>query len=226
MSFFAQLLALLAPPACAACRAPTPAGADLLCAACRRALPWLSGPRCARCGLPSPCRPCPARGAAFDQAWAPMAHEGPARELVVALKFRGALPAAEAMAAAMAAQVPAALLAGASLVPVPLHPSRRRKRGFDQAARLASALARRTSTPLDACLRRSGPATRQLGAGRARRLSSDRLVVTVRGHAPAQAVLVDDVHTTGATFEACARALREGGAQQVSCLAYARTLRR
>jgi ComF family protein len=155
-----------------------------------------------------------------------MAHEGPARELVVALKFRGALPAADAMAAAMAAHVPPAMLQSATLVPVPLHPSRRRKRGFDQAARLAAALARRTGAPLSACLSRDGPATRQLGAGRARRLAAGRLVVAVRGQAPPRAVLVDDVHTTGATFEACALALRAGGARQVVCLSYARTLRR
>jgi ComF family protein len=155
-----------------------------------------------------------------------MAHEGPARELVVALKFRGALPAAEAMAAAMAAHAPAALLEGAALVPVPLHPSRQRKRGFDQAARLAAALARRTGTPLSPCLTRGGPATRQLGAGRARRLNTDRLVIAARGRVPRRTVLVDDVHTTGATFDACARALREGGAEEVRCLAYARTLRR
>jgi predicted amidophosphoribosyltransferase len=155
-----------------------------------------------------------------------MAHEGPARELVAALKFRGALPAAEVMAAAMAGQVPTGFLRGSMLVPVPLHPSRRRRRGFDQAARLAAALARRTGVPLEPCLWRGGPATRQLGAGRAHRLARDRLVVTVRGRPPGRAVLVDDVHTTGATFEACARALREGGTEEVRCLAYARTLRR
>ena len=73
----AELMAALAPPACLACRAPLAAAGAPLCVACRRALPWLGGPRCARCGLPAPCGVrCPARGAAFERAWAPLAHAG------------------------------------------------------------------------------------------------------------------------------------------------------
>ncbi|MTD44120.1 hypothetical protein GKE82_07345 [Conexibacter sp. W3-3-2] len=116
-----DLLHLLVPPQCLVCRAP---GHDL-CGACRGALPWLVGPRCARCGLPAPCgRPCPAALHAYAAAWAPLAHEGPARTLVTALKFRGATAAADLLAAAIAATAPPGLLAGATLVPVPAHPGR------------------------------------------------------------------------------------------------------
>src|SRR2546423_13984232 len=86
-----ELLALFVPPACLACRRSLARAGDPLCPSCRRALPWLPEPRCPRCGLPAPCRPCPAAGAAFDAAWAPLAHDGPARALVAALKFRGRL---------------------------------------------------------------------------------------------------------------------------------------
>src|SRR3954468_14350880 len=76
---------------------------------CPRALPWLRRP-CARCALPSHRgRACPASGAAFLRAWAPMAYEGVARDLVAALKFRAALPVANLMAAHMAANLPAEL---------------------------------------------------------------------------------------------------------------------
>ncbi len=220
-----ELLALVAPPACSACRVPLMASDAALCSECRRALPWLPEARCPRCGLPGRCRFCPARGAAFSAAWAPLAHEGPARALVAALKFRGALPVADLMAAPMAAGVPRELLAGASIVPVPLHPARRRERGFDQAARLAAAVSRRTGRPVAPCLRRRGTATRQLGAGGADRLARGRIEVAVVGTPPERALLLDDVHTTGATLEACARALRAAGAREVVALTYSRTLR-
>jgi ComF family protein len=220
-----ELLALLAPPVCATCRAPLGRGDELLCPVCRRAVPWLRGARCRRCGLPAPCGPCPAARAAFEMAWSPVAYDGSARELVAALKFRAALPVVEVMAAQMAAGAPASLLTGATLVPVPLHPTRRRRRGFDQAQRLANALATRTGLPVSACLRRTGASTRQLGASRAERQTAGRIDVRAIAAAPHRALLVDDVHTTGATLDACARALKAAGARHVDAITYARTLR-
>jgi len=224
----AELTAALAPPVCLACRTSLTDAHAQLCVSCRRALPWLAEPRCAGCGLPGACgNRCPAHAAAFERAWAPLAHDGPARALVSALKFRGALPVAQLMAAQVAVSVPRALLTGAVLVPVPLHPSRRRARGFDQAALIATALGARTGLPVVGCLRRGGQPTRQLGADRAgRRAAAERQILAVRGPAPAYALLVDDVHTTGATFDACARALRTAGARRVAVVAYARTLPR
>jgi predicted amidophosphoribosyltransferase len=221
-----ELVAALVPPACLACRRPLVRAGEPLCPACRRALPWLAEPRCRRCGLPAPCRPCPAAGGPFDAAWAPLAHDGPARDLVAALKFRGALPAADLMAGQIVAVAPPGLLAApAVLVPVPAHRRRRRARGFDQAEHLARALAARTGLPARAALRRSAPAPRQLGASRAARLEPGRLGIAAAGPGPVHAVLVDDVHTTGATLRACAVALRSAGAQRVACVTYARALR-
>jgi predicted amidophosphoribosyltransferase len=221
-----ELLAALAPPMCVACGRPLARAHTLLCAACRAALPWLAGPRCARCGLPRPCGPpCPARAAAFAAAWAPLAYDGPARAIVAALKFRRLLPVAGLMAAQIAATAPRGLLAGTTLVPVPAHPARRRARGFDQAAAIAAALATRTGLAVAACLRRGGRPTRQLGASRAARLAAGRLAIAADGGAvPPSVALIDDVHTTGATFDACARALRAAGARHVIAIAYARAL--
>ena len=160
-----ELLALLAPPTCTACRAPLDAAGPLLCPACARALPWLRGPGCPRCGLPRHRRSgCPAAGAGFALAWAPLAYDGVARELVQALKFRGALPVAQLMAAQVAAGLPPALRGVDAVVPVPPHPGRRRRRGFDPAGVLARALAARLGLPLAACLARGG-GRRQVGAG-------------------------------------------------------------
>jgi predicted amidophosphoribosyltransferase len=158
--------------------------------------------------------------------WTPLAYEGPARAVVHALKFHGALPLADLMAAQIVATAPPGLLdrAGAVLVPVPTPGSRRRRRGFDHAGRIADAIGRRTGLPVARCLRRTGPASRQAGARRRQRLDHARLRVAVTGPVPAAAVLVDDVHTTGATLEACARELRKGGCTTVFAVAYARAL--
>ena len=221
----AELVALAVPPRCAACGAPGRQAADVLCGGCRRALAWLPAACCERCALPLPCgRCCPARGAAFEAAWAAVAYEGAARDALHALKFAGARPLAGVMAAQIAAGAPPGLLAGAAIVAVPAHPGRRRARGYDPAELLARALARRTHLPLARVLRRGGGAVRQLGAPREVRLASGRLRVTAVRAAPARALLVDDVHTTGATLDACAAALRRAGARHVAALTWARTL--
>jgi len=215
---------LLAPPLCVACRRPAK---GQICGACLRRLPWLRGHRCPRCALPRHRAGCPAAGAAFDRAWAPLAYDGAARDLVRALKFRGALPVAGLMAAHMAANLPADLRApppGFALVPVPAHAGRRRRRGFDPAALLAAGLAARTGAALAPCLRRADRGRRQVGAGRVQRRSAGRFAATATAAPPRAAVLVDDVHTTGATLDACARALKAAGAEWVGAVTYVRTL--
>ena len=226
MHALAELLALLAPPSCTACRHPlADATGPLLCPACTRALPWLRGPGCPRCGLPRHRHQqgCPAAGAAFALAWAPLAYDGVARELVKALKFRGALPVARLMAAQLAAGLPPALRGVDAVVPVPPHRGRRRRRGFDPAGALAEALAERLALPLAPCLRRGG-GHRQVGATQSARRDPGRLAVRASGPPPQRVLLVDDVHTTGATLDACARALTAGGSRWVVAATYARTL--
>lgn len=233
MSTIAELLALLTPPLCAVCRTGVPANAPPICATCVRALPWLPERRCPACGLPDHgIRACPASRAAFAAAWSPVAYEGVARGLVRALKFDAALPIGGLMAAQIATNAPPWILggdrsepAGAVLVPVPTARARTRRRGFDPAAVLAAALVARTGLTVSACLRRRGRAPRQVGASRRDRRAADRVLVDVaRNPPPGLAILVDDVHTTGATLDACARALRAAGTQRVHAVAYARTL--
>jgi predicted amidophosphoribosyltransferase len=221
------LLEVLVPSVCVACRrGGDVARGDPLCRSCRLSLPWLDASRgCPRCGLPERCAPrtCPARGQAFDGAWSPLAYAGAVPALVVGLKERGALRLARLMAAQLAATAPPGTWApGVALVPVPADPLRRRRRGVDHAATLARELAPRVGLPVAACLTRArAPAQ----AGRARRARLGTEVGTrTRGEIPATAILVDDVHTTGATLHACALALRAGGAERVRAVTYARTL--
>ncbi|HEV7882348.1 MAG TPA: double zinc ribbon domain-containing protein, partial [Solirubrobacteraceae bacterium] len=216
---------IVVPPRCGACGAPGRHAGDLLCAGCRRALPWLPACCCDRCALPLPHARgrCPARDAAFAAAWSAVAYEGAARDALHALKFAGARPLAAVMAAQIAAAAPRGLLAGA-IVAVPSHPGRRRARGYDPAELLARALARRTGLPLERVLRRAGGSVRQLGAPRRVRRAPGRLAITAVRAAPREVVLVDDVHTTGATLEACAGALLRAGAERVVAVTWARTL--
>jgi ComF family protein len=223
-----ELVALAVPPRCAACRAPGRHAADVLCAACRRALPWLAAEICPRCALPLPhaaTRPCPAQDAPFAGAWSAVAYDGRARDALIALKFHAARPLARVMAAQIAANAPPNVLpTTATLVPVPAHPRRRRARGFDAAELIAHALARRAELPLEQALRRGRNASRQLGATRQTRRAAGRLDFRARPDPPEQVVLVDDVHTTGATLRACANELRSAGTRQITVVTWARTL--
>jgi competence protein ComFC len=200
---------MLVPPLCWGCGGVA-RRREPLCGGCRRLLRRLAPDRVLLCGVP---------------VWAPVAYSGPARDLVRALKFRGATAVADAMAAQIAANAPAELLAGV-LVPVPLHPRRLRRRGYNQAALIADALARRAGLEVAGCLVRSGSAATQVGRGRAERRAGPAGSVQLRGSAPDRAVLVDDVATTGATLAACAAALRVGGPVDVAALVFARTIGR
>jgi ComF family protein len=224
MRVVSELIALVVPPACVVCRAALPRVELRLCAECTRALPWLTARVCRYCGLPSHRRGCPAAGAAFTRAWAPLAYDGIARELVAALKFRAALPVAALMAAHIAANLPADLRAPGVLVPVPPQRARRRRRGFDPAAELSAQLAARLALPQTACLRRRDRGPRQVGATRSQRRRAGRLAIELRAPPPPRVLLVDDVHTTGATLDACARALAAAGSTWIVAATYARTL--
>jgi ComF family protein len=224
MRVVSELLALAVPPACVVCRAALPRAELRLCAGCMRALPWLPARVCRRCGLPSHRRGCPAAASAFTRAWSPLAYDGVARDLVAALKFRAALPVAAVMAAHIAANLPAELRVGAVLVPVPPQPARRRRRGFDPAGELARRLAARLDLDLAACLRRRDRGRPQVGASRSQRRRTGRLAIDLRAPPPTRVLLIDDVHTTGATLDACARVLLSGGCTEVTAITYARTL--
>lgn len=201
------LAAALVPPLCAACARPCPRR-DVLCPRCRVALAAAVPPRV----VPPP---------GVDAVFSTAVHDGVARELVGALKFRRLLPVAEAMAERIERFAPPGAL-DSSLVPVPAAPLRRLRRGFDPAADLAAALGRRIGQEPCACLARRG-GRRQVGRDRTRRLG-DPPLVHATGAPPRQALLVDDVMTTGATLSACALALRDAGATRVTAATFTRRL--
>lgn len=218
------LFSLILPRACAGCAAPGP----LWCGTCRAELEPVGAPRCGRCGAPTRwqverCLECRAWSPAFETASAAVAHRGSGAALVRAWKDRGL----------DLADVAAGVIEERSLPPdvdclcaVPASGARARLRGVDGPAELARALASRWEIPL-ACglLERRRDAPPQRGLDRRARRSNLRGVFVAGGAAPARVALIDDVYTTGATADACARALLVAGAERVEVLAFARALR-
>jgi ComF family protein len=145
-------------------------------------------------------------------------YEGVLRRLVGAIKF-GRRTALVEWASEPLARIYRERLGG-ELVAVPADPLRWRWRGFDPAEELALALAARTGRPLRTCLRRAA-GRRQAGHSRRERLAEAPRVRAV-SVVPDRAVLIDDVHTTGATLAACAGALRSAGCRKVDALTLAR----
>jgi ComF family protein len=225
---------LFFPPACAGCRAAAP---ELFCSSCTELVEVLPSWRCPVCSgnlappiargeEPGRCPACAARPPAFHAVASPFVYGGPVTQAIHRLKYRGERSLARRLAAPMA-EAGRDLLEGAdAVVHVPLHPARRRERGFDQALLLASAVARSANLPhLRRALVRTRPSGHQVGRGREERgaavaeafLASE----DVRG---LSLVLVDDVVTTGATADAAALALARAGARKVGVLAVARAL--
>jgi ComF family protein len=235
------ILSVVLAPACAACdqllEHPT---RGPVCSRCWQAILPLTPPLCDRCGDPLPtwrsisrplavCARCRRSRPLVARARASGAHDGALRAIVHALKYEGRRSLARPLAALIRARG-ADVLAGATCaVPVPLHASRRRERGFNQAADLA----RHLGLPVVFALRRTRATTAQTGLPSARRhrnvrgafaLSRDGRRLAREGGAIV--VLVDDVQTTGATLEACARALRLAGVEEVRAVTAARVVTR
>jgi ComF family protein len=174
--------------------------------------------RCARCR----------RGHRFvDRALAAGAYDGALRAIVHALKYDGRRSLAKPLAGLMRSRCAELFRNADCLIPVPLHPSRRRVRGFNQALDLARRLGS-DSLPVRQALRRVRATPTQTGLPAAQRhrnmkdaFTSSPLAPVLRG---CVVVLVDDVSTTGATLEACAKVLRELGVREVRAVTAARAV--
>lgn len=168
-------------------------------------------------------------GETLDLAVAALAYEGNVRRALARLKY-GAMPRLAGPLADAAASTLSQLLvdlAGAVLVPVPVHADRLRDRGYNQADLLARELGRRTRLPVLELLERRRPTEKQHRLNRAARLRNLVGAFAVSGGRPAppgEVILVDDILTTSATLEACAAVLREAGVGRVAGFAIAREL--
>ncbi|WP_445680661.1 ComF family protein [Radicibacter daui] len=230
---FGQLvLDTVLPPRCLACR-QTVAEPGALCATCWSGLSFISAPLCPRCGAPQEMAgtgalPCNCARRRYAQARAAVLYDDASRPLVTALKFADRTALADLFGRWLQA-AGAEMLADADLlVPVPLHRWRLLWRRYNQSALVATALSRRSGVQLlpDALLRprRTRP---QPGLTRAARRRNVRGAFAINERhrlrlAGCRIVLVDDVLTSGATLEECARVLLAAGAVEVRALTVAR----
>ncbi len=216
----------LLPSRCLVCREPGAQDRNL-CADCAAALPWLRH-ACPRCALPLPetteCGQCLQRPPPLTRTHAVFVYDFPLDRLIPRFKFHRDLASGRLLSHWMA-EAMGALPRPDALVPVPLHASRLRQRGYDQALELARPLSRALEIPLleRALFRtRATAAQSELDAEARQRNLRRAFSVDARTPLPAHVALVDDVMTTGATLHAAARTLLAAGAGRVDAWICAR----
>lgn len=200
---------------------------------------FLDTPACARCGFPfefnpgteTLCGACSASPPKFDRARAAIAYDETSRKMVLDFKHGGYTDGLDFFATQLGRVGRDILESADFLIPVPLHPKRLRQRRFNQSALLARALSRQCGLPyLTQGLKRIKNTPSQgafTGLGRARNVRgafqiNPAKTALIKG---AHMVLIDDVYTTGATLNACARTLRKAGAAQIDVLTLMRVVR-
>jgi len=222
------------PPRCPGCGVVVPDDSRF-CAGCWMSLRFLGPPHCAACGTPfvfdrgdgALCGTCIATPPRHAGVRAAVAYGATARAVALRLKYGGRIHLARLMAGHMQRLLPEN---ADLLVPVPLHRWRLWSRGFNQAALIAQAVGRAAGKPVDvtALIRtRSTPPLK--GLGRRERAKAVRGAFAVRPSDRERLhgrriVLVDDVYTSGATADACTRALLAAGATSVTILCWARVI--
>jgi ComF family protein len=232
-------LDLLYPPLCLVCRAPV-REARGLCAACWKGLTFLEPPLCGCCGLPfeydpgadSLCAACLSDAPAFDAARAAVAYDDAAKGAILALKRADRLEFAQLFSLWLKRAGQALLDEADVIAPVPLHWRRLWLRRYNQSAVIAQRLARLCGKPFEpqALLRtRPTPSQGEMVSVKARRRNmqgafkvNPKRIAALQGRT---VLLIDDVLTTGATIEACARALKRAKAEKVLVLTVARVAR-
>ncbi|MFZ2995277.1 double zinc ribbon domain-containing protein [Sphingobium sp.] len=232
---FRPILDYALPPRCPGCGAIV--GEDHgFCLTCWSGMEFLGEPCCARCGVPfehdmgagAECGACLADPPPFDSARAVLAYGDVARTVALRLKYGRRIGLARLIARQMVRHVGDVDGDPPVIVPVPLHRWRLWGRGFNQSALIADHLGRLTGLAVDRHglqrVRRTQPLRGMNGKARAKAVQGAFALAQGHGLKGRRVVLVDDVHTSGATAAACARILRRGGVTDIRLLCWARAM--
>jgi ComF family protein len=236
-SVLRHALEVALPPLCPSCREPLGDGVGL-CAACWSKLSFIEPPYCARLGIPFTYDPGPgllsmeaiANPPAYDRARAAVRYDDIARALVLGFKYGDRLDLAAMMGRWMARAGHELTRDADALLPVPLHWRRLWARRFNQSAALATAISEICGVPvLYDALKRVRATPQQVGLSRPERADNVQGAFRVPADqkvcvAGRRLVLIDDVLTSGATVDTCARALLRAGAAHVDVLVFARVV--
>lgn len=196
-----------------------------VCAACEADLPRFAPPWCLRCGLPGNRHPCPCNvfSPELGVVRSAAAFDGWLRRAIHAFKYHDEWARADHLGGLLS-EVLAEVGHVDGLVPVPLHPSRLRRRGYNQTALLAERAGAALGIPIVPALTRTRRTAQQVGLGGAERQANvgGAFVADASRARDRRLVLIDDVITTGSTIGACAAALAEGGASEIMAVSLAR----
>lgn len=217
---------LFFPRRCPVCQEVVEERGERICNICRTKLPYIRAPFCMRCGKPllleekEYCSDCRRKRHWFERGRAPFVYDQVMRESIAGFKYGKRREYAAFYAEEILKRCAKDMLLwhGEAFVPVPLHPSRKRKRGFNQAELLAKELSKQSKIPLDADLLERVKKTHvQKELNDQDRQANLKDAFSVRkGKNPYQnVILVDDIYTTGSTVDSAAKALKENGVRNV-----------
>ena len=217
---------LLFPRCCPVCGDIVLPKGELICPECFRKLSFVRQPACKKCGKEildaqqEYCYDCSRHKRSFDYGLALLNYDDTSRISMVKIKYKNKREYLDFYAEAIWQRYYRQLMRIRPdvLIPVPVHPSRKRRRGFNQAEVLAELLGEKMNVPVvnDALLRsRKTAPQKQLGPAERLKNLSEAFVPGRRLTGVKRALLVDDIYTTGSTIEACTRILKESGVQDI-----------
>ena len=216
------------PPKCIACRMLLPlvhnAPRQWLCQECEQLFTPIDEPFCRICGHPGdPCVSCNGKSFYFESHRALFTYEDTVRDLIHHIKFQSKKQAALGLGNMLAEHVKDWGLSGEYIIPVPLHPSKKRDRGFNQATVLAGPLSKALGIPISENMlkrvKKTTPQNLLSSHAREENLVGAFLYNERKFKSPPEAViLIDDIFTSGATMNACAEILKVNGVGKVYCL--------
>lgn len=218
------ILEALYPPTCPICdRVEKPA---VICPECRKKLRYIRSPRCLCCGKPveleetERCFDCRRKHHEFEQGAALWAYTEESRNSVYRFKYQNCRVYAEVYGEELAKNLGGLvkMWKGEALIPVPVHARKRRQRGFNQAELLAREVGKHLEIPVETGILKRSRYTRpqkELDDNQRRKNLEKAFIIEKNVVQYKKVVLVDDIYTTGATMDACARVLKEKGAEQI-----------